>query len=489
MTAPTPAEPPPSPAQLRILLAVLVTATVVSVLSNSMVTVILTSVRHEFDATVADVGWVVTGFGLAFAVGTAFCGRASDVFGIRAVFCVGTILFIMGGLVAGFANGLPALLIARVMQGLGGAAVPALSAVTVARVLPAGRRGFAFGLMGTGVGVGQAMGPVLGGLVAQFAGWRTPFLATAVLTIPVLYGAFKTLPSGNGADHAGWRRLDLAGALLLAGAVCLLLVGVTQGGLHGFGAPASWGTVAGALVLFAAFALRIRTAREPFVPPGMFGNVRFVLTCAVGLLTTFCYLGTNVLVPQLVDEANGWNVGQIGLLLLPGAVAVATLSTMSGRLSDRVGSRPLVMIGLAVFMGGAFLLSSVAGGAPVLVAVVMLCCGIGFSFIVSPLVNAASSLLTPAESGVGLGVYQGAFFLGGANGAAILGAVLAAREGATHGWNPLHSGEATAYSDTLLVVVGVLALGLILSIGLPAARGSRRAEREPEQQPVTEPTE
>jgi MFS transporter, DHA2 family, metal-tetracycline-proton antiporter len=117
------AEPVVAPITLRLLLAVLVTATVISVMSNSMITVLLPLIGRDFSASVAVLGWTATAFLLAFGVAALFHGRLSDVFGVRGVFCVGLLLFGLGSLLAALATGMPMLIIARVVQGLGGAAI------------------------------------------------------------------------------------------------------------------------------------------------------------------------------------------------------------------------------------------------------------------------------------------------------------------------------------------------------------------------------
>lgn len=457
-----------SPRRTRILLGVVVTAITITVMNNSMVIVLLPEIRADFSASAAALSWVVTAFSLAFAVGTPLYGRIGDVFGIRRVFCAGLALFVVGSVLAVLAPGLPILLLARVLQGVGGSAVPALASATVTRVLPAGHRGLAFGLIGTGVGVGQALGPVLGGLVAQVAGWTAPFLGAAALTAPVLLVAARILPGGDPDARRGWSRIDVPGGLLLGSAAALALFGVTQGQQAGFGEVSSWGSVAVAAALAGTFALRIRTATEPFAPPALFANPRFVTTAVVGFLTLFCYLGTILLVPQLVTSVNGLRVGQVGLVLLPGAAAVAALSAPFGRLSDRVGSRLPVTTGLAVLIVSVLTLSTFAGGSVVVVGAVMLGLGLALSLITSPLINAVSAAVPETHSGVGLGIYQGAFFLGGGTGAAVVGAVLSARSGAdAAAWNPLHAGAGSGFSDTLSVVAVVVVLAWVVALRLP----------------------
>ncbi|SFO03949.1 MFS transporter, DHA2 family, metal-tetracycline-proton antiporter/MFS transporter, DHA2 family, florfenicol/chloramphenicol resistance protein [Pseudonocardia ammonioxydans] len=468
-------EPPPeAPATARVgvLLAVLVTAVTVTVINNSMVIVLLPDIQRDFAASAAAASWVVTGFSLAFAVGTPLYGRVSDVFGIRWVFCAGLAVFAAGSALAALSGGLPMLLVARVLQGIGGSAVPALASVTVARVLPPGRRGLAFGLIGTGVGVGQALGPVLGGLVAFLAGWPAPFLGAALLTVPILVLAARMLPGRDAAVHGGWRDLDLPGGVLLGAAAALALFGVTQGERAGFGSPAPWGSCLLAAAFAVGFTVRIRTARVPFAPPSLFRNRRFVTTAVVGFLTLFCYLGVVLLIPQLVGTVNGLDPARVGLVLMPGAVAVALLSALFGRLSDRIGTRLPVVGGLSVLLVTVVVLSTVAGGSAIVIGAVTFLLGLALAMITAPLINEVSAVVGERDAGVGLGIYQGAFFLGGGTGAAVIGAVLSARaDTAAVGWNPWHDiGEATMYSDALLVIAAVVVPAIGVASGLSRRR-------------------
>jgi DHA2 family metal-tetracycline-proton antiporter-like MFS transporter len=463
---PAGAEPP---VRTGLLLGVLLIAVTVAVLANSMVLVLVPEIGRDFAATPAGLAWVVTAFSLTFAVATPLYGRIADVFGVRRVFAAGLAIFIVGSLVAGLAPELGWHLVGRVLQGAGSAAVPALGSVAVARSLPPGRRGFGFGVVGTGVGAGQALGPPLAGLVAEAAGWRWPFLGAALLVAPLLVLAPRVLPDGRPDTPGSWSAVDLVGGALLGGAVGLGLFGLTRAQQTGFGAPSSWGAVLAALVLAGAFTWRIRRTPRPFAPPSLLVHGPFVTTVAVGFLAMFGYLGAILLVPLLVATVNGLGVGQVGLVLLPGAVAVAVLSSFAGRLSDRLGPRRLVGGGLVVLALAVLTLSTLAGGSAVALAAVTLALGVGLATITSPLINAVAAAVPEEHAGVGLGLYQGAFFLGGGTGAAVLGTVLAARSATPAGsWNPLHDGAGAPFSDALLVIVGVLVLALLLSRRLPA---------------------
>lgn len=239
----------------------------------------------------------------------------------------------------------------------------------------------------------------------------------------MLLGALRTLPVRDGAAAGSWRALDVLGGTLLGTAAALLLVGVTQVQAVGVAGPTAWGSVLMAGLLAVAFAARIRSVAQPFAPPSLFRNAGFVSAAAVGFLTLFGGLATVVLVPQVVSAVNGLGSGQVGVVLTPGAIAVAILSAPAGRFSDRLGARVLVLTGLGVLTGAALLLSTVAGGPVVPIVVGMFGMGLGLALVLSPAMNAAANALPTSQSGVGLGLYQGVIFLGAGAGAAVLSTV------------------------------------------------------------------
>jgi len=248
--------------------------------------------------------------------------------------------------------------------------VPALSAVAIARVFEAGRRGPAFGLLAAGTGAAQAAGPVVGGVLGEVAGWRSLFWVSTALVVPVLIGAARTL---GAADH-----------------------------------PAA-------------------TPGAELSPESAFRVASFAGACGVGLLALLTYLAVEILIPLQVAELNGIGELATGIVLLPGALITVALSRAAGHWSDRRGDRRVAVVGAAVMAVAAGGLSTVAGSSPVLVGAGMLVLGLGFALVVVSAVNAAARALPPARMGVGLGIYQSAFYVGGALGALLSTASLTAR--------------------------------------------------------------
>lgn len=457
------------PASTRLFLAVVASGVFVTVLTGTMVNVALPLMRSEFGASAAGVGWVFTAYSLAYAIGIPLYGRLSDFFGVRRVFSLGLLGFAAGGLICALAPSLEVLVLGRLVQGIGGAAVPALASVAVAKVLPAGERGGALGLVASSVGVGSVVGPIVGGVFGQLVGWRALFAGTLVLMLLLIPFARRVLPNGGSKDE---RRFDLIGGILLGLGAGLFLFGVTQGQAAGFASFSSWGSFLGAALALAGFARRINGVRHPFVSPALFKNRAFVAAVIVGLFSMMVNLSTLVFVPLLLVGVNGLSLVAAGLALTPGAVALAILSPVSGRLSDRAGARPVVVAGLVVMGLSALFLSTFAGASSVLIAVGMLGVGAGFAFIQSPANNAAANALPGEEVGAGMGIFAGAFFLGAGTGPALVGALLAAREEAgSEALNPLYALDTAPFSDAFLATVPALLVALMAAFALRGGTG------------------
>ncbi|MDP8952581.1 MAG: MFS transporter [Actinomycetota bacterium] len=449
----------------RLLLLVLISAVFVAVLNTSMVNVVVPVIGEEFGASEGQVGWVITGYLLVYAVGIPLYGRVSDLFSLRTTFTLGLLTFAIGSLACALAPNLLFLVFGRVVQAAGGASIPALASASVTRLLPSGDRGAALGLIVSSVGIGAAVGPVVGGFGDSFAGWQALFYGTLLLTLFLILGAWFVLPHTTPtAEH--W--FDLPGGILLGLAAGLFLFGITQGQVAGFASPTSWGSFVGSALAAAGFTWRITHAAHPFASPDLFKNRAFMAAVLIGFFTMLANVSSLVSVPLLISQVNELPSGTTGLVLAPGAVAVAFFSPISGRLSDRVGARIPISIGLGFMLLSVLFLSTLAAGSPPLVvAAGMLGVGTGFAFVNSPTTNAAAAALSPQEIGVGLGIQQGIFFLGGGTGPAVVGAFLAARrEGATQALNPFYALDAAPFSDAFLLLSLALLLAFVAFLGL-----------------------
>lgn len=468
----------------RLLLAVMAVAVFVSVLNNTMINVAIPRISQDLNISGGQTGWIVTGFSLVFATGIPIYGRVSDFYSLKKTFSLALVVFAVGSLVCALAPGFAVLIAGRALQAAGAAAIPALAFGSVAKVFPVGSRGQAFGILSSSVGVGAAAGPILGGLGVSLGGWQLLFYGTFVLIVILFFAVLYELPhTDSGAPRAGTLgRLDLLGGTLLAATAGLALLGITEVQQVGFASPLSWGPVLLAVFAAIAFSARIRSAREPFAAPELFRNRNFLAASSVALLAQFAYIGGGLfLTPLLLVGQGGLSTLSTGLVLAPGAIAVAVLSPVAGRFSDRVGPRAVLLASLTVLLAGTLFVASFAVGAQAyVVALGLLAMGIGYAGVTSPAANAASATLSEQTAGVSLGIYQLFFFLGAGTGTAILGAFLAARQTVqARALDPLYSAAPSVapFSDTFLLA----GLSVLLALGAALAIDTRTTAREEEE--------
>jgi DHA2 family metal-tetracycline-proton antiporter-like MFS transporter len=449
-------------------LAVLMPALLVTVVASDMVNLMLPSIGADFGASEAELAWVVTGFLLMFSVGIPLYGRISDRVSLRRLFGFALLTYAAGSLICALAPNLPVLVLGRIVTGVGAAAIPVLSIIAVTRLLPVDKRGMGIGAVSAAAGIGTAAGPAVGGGIGQFLGWPALFWLMLVVAVVLLPAALRVLP---GEPPAGAGRFDLSGGILLGMGAGLVLFGITRAQVAGFAAPSSWASLVIALVAIALFGWRTVRVEQPFVPPALFTNRVFRAAVGVAFLAMIVNLGALVFVPLLLVDVNGLDPGAGALVMIPAGVAVAVLSPFIGRLADRIGTRPLVLTGLAAMFLFALFLSTVTGVIPAGVGVLGL--SAGFILVLTPIISAAAGALPADQVGVGLGILQGAQFLGAGTGPALFGVLVTARQqSGNDAVNPLYPGhEGAAFSDAFLAMAVVVVLALIVAFRMRSQQG------------------
>lgn len=452
----------------RLLMMVLSLSVLVGAITSDLVNPVLPLISKDLEASKSQVSWIVSGIALVLAIGVPIYGRISDFFELRKLYIFAIMILASGSLLCAIAPNLPLLVLGRMVQGAGMSAIPVLSIIAISKAFPQGKRGGALGIIAGSIGVGTAAGPIFGGVVGQYLGWNALFWFTFLLAIMIVIGAYYALPTIKPAESVGSNKnFDFIGGLFLGLTVGLLLFGITQGETSGFSSFSSLTSLIGSVVALVGFIWRIVTAENPFVPPVLFNNKDYVNTVIIAFFSMFAYVAVLVFVPLLVVEVNGLSSGQAGMILLPGSVAVAILSPFVGRLSDRFGDKRLIITGMTLMGLSTLFLSTYASGAsPLLVSVGVLGVGIAFAFTNSPANNAAVSALDADKVGVGMGIFQGALYLGAGTGAGMIGALLSARRDATEPINPLYKLDAISYSDAFLAATGAILIALIAGLGL-----------------------
>ena len=431
------------------------------VLNASALGVVLPDIARDLEVEIGQLGWIMIGFLLVYGVAIPFYGKLADMHGARPLFLLGVGIFAVGSLLSALAGSFELLLGARLIQAAGGAAVPGLGMALASRAYGPESRGTILGVIGATIGAGAAIGPLLGGALADLWGWESIFLSNtaAALAIPVV---IKVLPRDG--ETAGGD-LDVLGGLLLGATVVGLVLAPSEGSRSGWLSPLAVLGGVMAVAGFAALAWQQRRSAAPFIPREFVGDAKFVAFVTMSLLVMAANAGPLIGLPIMLAAFNGSTPLEIGVVLLPAAVLTGLSGVVSGRLVDRVGARALARAGGLLMLVAVLALSSAAGGAAWQISLYAGLLGLGFGLVNTPLATAVSRAVRAQLLASGLGINSMLFFVGGSLGAAALLAFSTA--GGTASLNPLHDGAAAGFSDGLLALALALLVLLYLTSRLP----------------------
>jgi EmrB/QacA subfamily drug resistance transporter len=395
-------------------LAPLMVGTFLGTLNNNIVNVPLKQVLSYFRAPLSHGAFVVIAFNLTFAVLMPLTGWLGDWMGRRRLFCwaVGTVA--LGGIGAMTAPTLPVLIAFRVVQGVGTAAILPTVMTIIADVYPDEHRGRALGVWAAVNGLGQAVGPPLGGIIASMWSWRLVFAPTVPLAVLAALGGLMLLPSGTTRRQP----MDLRGALSLTCGAAFLIGAVSAVPVSGLSSPMVLGLGAAGLALLAAFLRGIRQRTVPFIPPHLLLEPSYLRSSLAVFAQMFC-LGAMLLgVPLYLTRQLGLDAGRAGLLVFALPTVMTVLAPVAGRCAERWGPRRVLRVGLATLVGAQALalLEFGSGARGWRLESVLVLAGIGVAFVQTPAATGATR--SPAgRVGAGLGLFNLIRFAGSAIGA------------------------------------------------------------------------
>lgn len=401
---------------------ILVDSTIVSVATPAIIEGLHTDING--------VVWVTSAYLLAYATPLLITGRLGDRFGPKRVYLTGLTVFTVASAWCGLTNTIGGLIAARVLQGIGAALLTPQTMTIITRIFPAERRGQAMGAWGATAGVATLVGPILGGVLVDSAGWEWIFFVNVPVGIIGFFLALKLVPNLATQSH----RFDLVGVLLSAVGMFMLVFGIQEGRKY------DWGTITGiisvplliigGLVVLAGFVWwqKINT-KEPLVPLVLFANRNYSLAniaiATVGLAITAMAIPL-MLWAQIV---RGWSPTQSALLLVPMAVVTVALSPWVGRLVDRMHPRTLAGFGLLSFSVALAWLGCLLDRNTSVLALMppIVLLGVANGFMWAPLSVTATRTLPPQRAGAGSGVYNTTRQVGAVLGSAAIAVLMESR--------------------------------------------------------------
>ena len=410
-------------------LVILCVGDLMIVVDTTVVNVALPSIRRDLGFTPTSLAWVVNAYMLTFGGFLLLAGRLGDLFGHRRLFLTGTAAFTTASLICGVSNSQGMLIVARAVQGLGGAVVSALAfSLIVVLFTEPGERAKAMGVFGFVMSGGGSIGVLAGGVLTDVLSWHWIFLVNLPIGILVTIAGLKLLPAvGTGAER---QRLDVGGAAAITGATVLATYAIVNGNSAGWTSVQTLGLLGAALVIGAGFLVWESRAPAPLMPLGIFRHRNLSVANVVGVLWAAAMFAMFFLSALYLQLVLGYSPLNVGLAFLPGNLIMMAFSLgLSAKLVMRYGYRAPLAFGLTT----AALALLWLGRAPVhgsflpdvLPAMVLIGVGGGLAF--NPVLMAAMSDVEPQNSGLASGIANTAFMMGGALGLAVLASVAAAR--------------------------------------------------------------
>jgi EmrB/QacA subfamily drug resistance transporter len=373
-------------------------------IDGTAVNVALPSMQTSLHATAADLQWVIEGYSLFLASLILVGGSLGDRLGRRRVYAAGIAIFTVASIACGAAPNVGFLVLARCVQGVGGACLVPGSLSIISASFDPSRRGRAIGTWSGFSAITTAIGPILGGWLAQYASWRWVFFINVPVAALTLFLLYRHVPESRDEQASG--RIDWPGAVLVTAGLGGIVYGLIEAGGRGFGDPLVVASALAGVGFLGVFVAVEARSRSPMVPLGIFRSRDFT---GANLLTLLLYGGLGgslYYLPFALQQVHGYTPTAAGAAFLPFTVIVFTLSRWSGGLVDRYGARLPLIVGPIVTAIG-FLLMAVPGiggsyWTTFFPAVVIM--SLGMTLVIAPLTTTVMNALPTHQSGVASGV-------------------------------------------------------------------------------------
>lgn len=315
------------------------------ILDTTVVNVAFPTIRAEYGATLEQAQWIVSMYVLSLGISTPLAGYLSDRFGMRRMYATGLTLFTLGSLACALAPSLGVLVVARVLQGLGGGIAVPLGTAMLFRAFPPEEQGTALGFYGVALLMAPALGPVLGGYLVDRGLWRWIFLINIPIGALGIGMALRFLKEWRHERRPG---ADVMGVVLATIGFGSALYGASNAARQGWSEPAVIVPLAVGAVALALFAVVELRVRDPLLDLRLFRNWTFLNATLVGYVTVLALFGAEFLMPIYLQSLRGTSALDTGLILLPLAIVAGIMTPLAGRVYDRIGPRAIVVAGFLV---------------------------------------------------------------------------------------------------------------------------------------------
>ena len=458
----------------NVTLAILAVGALAFALAQTTVIPALASMQETFGVGTSDITWMVTAYFLAASVATPVLGRLGDMFGKERFLAIALGAFAVGSVVSALSDALGLMIVGRALQGIGGGVFP-LSFGIVRDEFPRERVPTGIALLGATAGIGGAIGLPLGGLLVDQASYHWIFWLSAAMGVATTITTIKFVPESPVRAPG---KVDLVGAGLLAVGLSAVLVAISRANDWGWTSGRTLGIVAAGLAVLAGFVAFERRHPAPLVNMRTLARRPVLTTDLATLLVGFGLFGTFVLIPQLAELPRGGEVGlglnatEAGLLMAPGGLMMLLVAPVVGRIGERTGSRPPLIVGCLLAAAGLAGMAVAHDHAALIVLWGMILnAGVGCAFAALP--NLIVGAVDAHETGEATGVNTIARNVGASLGGQVAAAIVASHVAA--GGTPANSGFALAFLMGAAVALLAAGAGLLIPVARRAAAAGTRA--------------
>jgi EmrB/QacA subfamily drug resistance transporter len=426
-------------------------------LDNTVVNVALPSIQQDLGVGLSELEWIVAGYALTFASLMLIGGKLADAYGRRLIFVTGIVVFTLASLWCGLSSSGSELIAARVVQGAGAALMNPATLSIIAATFPPRQRGTAVGIWAGVSALALAIGPMVGGLLTEHLNWNWIFFVNVPFGILGIVASFLLIDESRDATHS---RLDLPGLATSALALFALTYGLIEANSYGWTSSRILGAFAVAAIAGVAFILLERHQAEPMLDLSLFENRTYVGANLVVLLVALAMFGVFFFVSLYMQGILGYSAVQAGAAFLPMTLLIIVFAPIAGRISDRVGSRWLMVGGMLLVSCQLLLFSQLtADAAFVDLLPGLMLGGIGMALTMTPSSAAAIRAVPVDKAGVGSAVLNACRQVGGSVGIALMGAIMASAAAGERTPDAFMRG----FERALLVAAGIALAGAVVA--------------------------
>ncbi len=419
-------------------------------LDNTVVNVALPSIQRDLHASLSSLEWTVNAYTLTFAVLLVTGGRLGDIFGRRRMFIFGVVVFGLSSLAIGFAPNDGALVGFRAVQGIGAAFMMPATLSIITQAFPPHQRGMAIGTWAGVSALALAIGPVLGGFLTEQVSWRAIFFVNPPIAVGAV--AVALFAARETRDETVSRKVDFPGIAAVTVSLTAIVLALVEGNAWHWGSGRIVALLlVGAVGVVSFLVIELRSA-APMVDFSFFRSRSFLGANLVAFIVSFAMLAQFFFLALYMQNILHYSPLQAGVRFLPATVVIIIMGPLAGRLTDRVGPRPLMTLGLVIVAAALFIQSQLTihtGYGLLLPGFVLM--GLGMGLTMSPMSTAAMNAVDRTKAGVASGVLSMSRMVGGTFGVAVTGALVTAigRSQLNHSLPHLPSATRAAIANSL----------------------------------------